>query len=316
MQIIDKGRYNGQKISFKEYTLYSSRKLLCFLTTLIFCVNAYSSSVDSTKETKIYHVNYYVTGVIIVGGMASDYFAISRIKNKPAISDAELQLLNSQDQRDLINPIDQWALRQNASDRDKYKKVSDYGQVVIYLLPTLLTFNKNIRKDWIDLLLMYVEGHTITFTFYNYSFLGPTFQNRYRPVTYYSEFSNSYRENGNNRNSFYSGHVASCTYSSFFMAKVYCDYHPDLGAEKYLIYTAALVPSVFMAYSRIKALDHFPSDDAVGLLLGAAIGIVVPELHKYPCSKNLSLGMFTSPEGTGLSIRWNLSKQHLLASRQ
>lgn len=290
------------------------RILCCFLAFLIFSVHTFCSSADSTINTKIYHVNYWVTGSIIVVGMASDYFAIGRIKNKSTISDEELKLLSSDQQKDLINPIDQWALRQNPSDRDTYKKVSDYGQVGIYLLPTLLLFNKNIRKEWSDILLMYLEGHTITFTFYNYSFLGPTFQNRYRPVTYYSEFSDSYRENGNNRNSFYSGHVASCTYSSFFMAKVYCDYHPDLGAEKYLVYTAALVPSVFMAYSRIKALDHFPSDTAVGLLLGAAIGIIVPELHKYPCSKNLSLGMFTSPEGSGLSLRWNLSHQHLLAS--
>jgi hypothetical protein len=290
-------------------------KTLCsILALLIFSVNTFCSSADSTANTKIYHVNYWVTGVIIVGGMASDYFAIGRIKNKPTITDEELKLLSSDQEKDLINPIDQWALRQNPSDRDTYKKVSDYGQVGIYLLPTLLLFNKNIRKDWADILLMYVEGHTITFTFYNYSFLGPTFQNRYRPVTYYSEFPDSYRENGNNRNSFYSGHVASCTYSAFFMAKVYCDYHPDLGAEKYLVYTAALVPSVFMSYSRIKALDHFPSDDAVGLLLGAAIGIIVPELHKYPCSKNLSVGMFSSPYGTGLSLRWNLSNQRLLAS--
>jgi hypothetical protein len=66
-----------------------------------------------------------------------------------------------------------------------------------------------------------------------------------------------------------------------------------------------------MGYLRIKALDHFPSDDAVGLALGALIGIVVPELHKHPCNKNISLGMFSSPDGTGLSVCWTLRNQHV-----
>jgi len=296
-----------------KFALCFKRNIFCFLAALIFCANAFCNSADSTR-TKLYHVNYPVVSVIIAGGMGSDFFAIGRIKGKAAMTNEELLFLNTDAQKNLINPIDRWALKQKASDRDQYKKISDDGQVVIYLLPGFLMLNKNISKDWLDLLLMYVEGHTITFTFYNYSFLGPTFQNRYRPMTYYSEFSDAARESGNNRNSFYSGHVASCTYSTFFMAKVYCDYHPNMGAAKYLWYTAASIPPILMGYFRIKALDHFPSDDAVGFALGAVIGIVVPELHKHQHNKNLSLGMFTSPDAMGLSIRWKLPDQHLLTS--
>ncbi len=295
-----------------KFALCYRKNIFCFLTAFIFCINIFGNSPDTTK-TKVYHVCYPVTGAIIVLGMTSDFFAISRIKGKADISDEEMLLLNSDAQKNLINPIDRWALRQKASDRTRYRKISDYSEVGIYLLPALLMFNKNISKDWFDILLMYAEGHTITFTFYNYSFLGPTFQNRYRPVTYYSEFSNDVRMSGNNRNSFYSGHVASCAYSSFFMAKVYCDYHPDMGAEKYLLYVAAIIPPAFMGYARIKSLDHFPSDVAVGALLGAVVGIVVPELHKLP-SHNLSLGMYNSPDGMGLSLRWKLGNQHLFAS--
>ena len=286
--------------------------MFCLFTTMIFCAGAFCGPADSTVKAKPYHVNRPVVGGIIAVCMFSDYFAIGRIKSKTAISGEELLFLNTEAQKDLMNPIDRWALRQKATDRKQYQQISDYGQVLIYLSPGLLAFDKNIRKDWLDLLLMYVEGHTITFTFYNYSFLGPTFHNRYRPMTYYSEFTDEARRNGNNRNSFYSGHVASCTYSTFFMAKVYCDYHPDMGAAKYLWYIAASIPPVLMGYSRIKALDHFPSDDAVGFALGAVIGIVIPELHKYRCNKYLSLGMFNSPDGMGLSIRWKLPDKHLL----
>lgn len=290
------------------------RKILCFLAALILCFNAYCNPPDSTvktKKIKRYKVNYWVTGSIIGVGMVADYFAISRIKNKQPITDEELLFLNTDQQKNLINSIDRWALSQNSSDRTLYTKISDYGEIVIYLLPSLLIIDKNMRKDWYDLLLMYLEGHTITFNFYNYSPFGPTFQNRYRPLVYYPEFTDDVRKNPQNRNSFYSGHVASSAYSTFFMAKVFCDYHPKLGAYKYLIYLAASIPPLLMSYARVKALAHFPSDDIVGFALGAIIGIVLPELHKNRRYKNLDLGMFTSPDAMGITFRWKLPNQRI-----
>ena len=210
--------------------------------------------------------------------------------------------------------MDRWSLHQPTSNRATWKKVSDDGEIGIFLLPSLLMIDKKIRKDWLKLLFMYVEGHTITFTFYNYSPLGPWFQNRYRPAVYYSELGLAAQMNSNNRNSFYSGHVASCAYSTFFMVKVYCDYHPNIGAAKYLLYLAASIPPLAIGYARIRSLDHFPSDIIVGYGLGAIIGIVVPALHKIPCSKYLSLGLSTTPEAVGLSIRWKLSDRHLVIS--
>jgi len=296
------------------------KNIFFFFTALICCVNAFANMTDSiviadsTVKTKLYHVNRPVAGVIIGGGMIANYFGVKRIKDRPALSIEEIHLLNTQEQRDLINSFDRWALRQKASDRDNYNQLSNNSLTGIVFLPCLLVFDKNIRKDWGDLLLMYVEGHTITLANYCYNFIGPTFVTRYRPRAYYPEFSDNVRESGQNRNSFYSGHVASAAYSAFFMAKVYCDYHPNLGAEKYLIYTAATIPPLVMSYLRIKALDHFPSDNAIGLVIGAAIGIIVPELHKNPYKRNLSLGMFTSPDGMGLSVFWKLQNQRLLTS--
>ena len=290
------------------------KNILCFLTALVLCLNAYCDPADSTtkpiKRIKRYHVNYWVTGSIIGVGMAGDIFAISRLKNKPSLNAEELAFVTSDGQVNLMNSIDRWALKQNPADRDLWTNISDYGQTAIFLLPSLLIIDKNMRKDWYDLLLMYLEGHTITFTFYNYSPLGPTFQNRLRPITYYPEFSDQDRLSGHNRNSFYSGHVASVAYTTFFMAKVYCDYHPNIGAAKYLLYLAAAVPPMFIGYARIKALAHFPSDDAVGMALGAIIGIVLPELHKNRKFKNFSLGMFESPEGTGITLGWKLGNHN------
>jgi hypothetical protein len=293
--------------------MYFVKNLFCLFAALMFFVNAFGYTADSAhqenKRVKRYHVNYWVTGSIIGIGMAGDYFAISRLKNKQNITDEELIFLNSEQQRSLMNPVDQWALSLNASDRDVWTKVSDYGQTAIFLLPSLLMIDKNMRKDWYDLLLMYVEGHTVAFTFYNYSFAGPTFQNRFRPISYYPELPVEVRRKGGNRNSFFSGHVGSCTYSTFFMAKVYCDYHPELRGKKYLLYLAASVPPLVIGYARVKALAHFPSDVAVGFALGVVIGIVLPELHKNRKFKNFSLGMFDTPEATGISVKWKFANQ-------
>lgn len=281
-----------------------------FLSSSAFCDNADSltnskDSLPKQVKLKVYHINYFVEGSIIAIGMVGDFFAIPRLKSKAPLSDEELLFANSDQQKNLINSIDRWALKQPTGNRAMWKKISDYGEIGIFLLPALLMIDKNIRKDWLRLLFMYVEGHTVTFTFYNYSPLGPYFQNRYRPAVYYPALGAEAQQNSNNRNSFYSGHVASCAYSTFFMVKVYCDYHPNIGAVKYLLYLAASVPPLFMGYARIRSLDHFPSDDAVGFALGAILGIVIPALHKIPCSKYLSVGMSTSPGSVGVSVNWN-----------
>jgi len=278
----------------------------------------FSGSNDSVTQVapkaKVYHINYFVEGSIILVGGVGDLFAIPRLKSKAPLSDEELAFANSADQKNLINTMDRWSLRQPATNRTLWKKISDDGEIGIFLLPSLLMIDKNIRKDWLHILFMYVEGHTVTFTFYNYSPLGPYFQNRYRPVVYYPQLGADAQKNSNNRNSFYSGHVASCTYSTFFMVKVYCDYHPEIGGAKYLLYLAASIPPLAIGYARIRSLDHFPSDVAVGFGLGALLGIVVPALHKIPASRYLSLGLSTAPDVVGVSLRWNFQHpKHLPA---
>jgi membrane-associated phospholipid phosphatase len=297
------------------------RYVLFLAVAVMISTNGFCQLADSTAKTKahtkVYHVNYYVTGSIIVVGTIGDVLAIQRLKGKPKITSDELTLLTSSQQKNLINPIDRWALEQDPSQRDLYKKISDIGQIPIFLLPTLLIIDKKIRKDWLDLLLIYYEGHVVTFSIYNYSPLGPTFINRYRPFVYYNtaEITPDYIMSSiEARNSFFSGHVNSCAYSTFFMAKVYCDYHPELRGLKYLLYLAAAIPPMAMGIARVKSLDHFPSDDAVGFAVGATLGIVIPALHKIPCSKYLSVSMATSPNQVGLSVAWKLDYQSLTKS--
>lgn len=282
---------------------HNTKITFCLVFILSFCAITYANPIDSNRiKLKVYHNCRPLSISIIAVGAFSDYFAIDRIKGKAEITNAEILSLNP----GLLNPIDRWALNQNTSNITLFSKLSDNFQIPVFMLPGLLLFDKHIKKEWLDILLMYVEGHIVTFTFYNYSWLGPTFQNKYRPITYYTNLPMNERTTGNNRNSFYSGHDASVTYASFFAAKVYCDYHPNIGiGNKLLLYAAATVPSIIEGYFRVRALAHFPSDVAVGYSLGAIIGVTLPELHRIK-NKNISLAFVSSGGAAGLGLLYNI----------
>lgn len=266
----------------------------------MFLVNqVYPKTNTSDTSFHPYHVNYWVTVPIIGIGLTTNYIGIPKVLNKDEITVTELQALN----KDIINGIDSWALKQDPSSMDAFENYSDYTIAAVVVLPALLMFDKQIRHDWADILLMYMETMSITPNIYEWSFLGPTFQNRFRPVTYYEQLTNDVRKAGNNRNSFYSGHVASVAASTFFMVKVYCDYNPEIGNNKYLLYAAATVPPLILGYFRIRALKHFPSDVMVGLGVGALCGILIPEFHRIE-EKKIKLGLFSSPEATGITLYW------------
>jgi membrane-associated phospholipid phosphatase len=259
----------------------------------------YPQSSESDSSFHPYHVNYWVTGSIIVGGLGLEKIGVPWISNKTTISEGELQNLNT----DNISPIDHWALNFDPSRRVHYKELSSLLLSVSVFLPVITMLDKNIRRDWLDILLIYLQTQTISNNLYLYSPFGATFQNRLRPVVYYESIGIDERTSSNNRNSLYSGHVAATTAASFFTAKIFCDYHPELGWKKYLVYGAASIPPLLMSYFRLRALAHFPTDLMTGIGLGALCGILIPELHRVK-DKNILLGVYSSPEATGIAVKW------------
>ena len=259
----------------------------------------YSQSSASDSSFHPYHVNYWVTGTLMGVGLTTNYLGVTRVFGKEELSPLEIQALN----KGIINGIDSWALKQDPSKMGTFENYSDYTLALSVILPGFLMFDKQIRQDWSDVLLMYTETMSITPNIYEWSFLGPAFQNKFRPLTYYDQLTYDQRKSGNNRNSFYSGHVATVAASTFFMVKVYSDYNPKIGDNKYLLYGAATIPPLILGYFRVKALQHFPSDVMVGIGVGALCGIIIPELHRLQ-DKNISLGLYSSSEGTGIAIRW------------
>ena len=277
--------------------------VICGAALSILSLPKASAHAQSTGDSsaRIYNVNYWVSGGIILAGGAAGILTISA-RSKPNYTDAELQALDPNS----VPSFDRWSLHRDPTLVPMFENYSTIMQIAMGALPVSLLIDKSIRRDWGDVMIMGLEVNAVVIGIYTVSPIGPLFQTRNRPITYYSNKTQYPNvpvslNNGNNKNSFYSGHVASAAAASFFMAKVYCDYHPD--ANKYIVYGAAAVPPLVMGYVRLMALDHFPSDVAVGLAVGTLCGILIPELHRIG-GEDLSMGAYSSPGGTGLTLQW------------
>lgn len=255
------------------------------------------------SDTSGYHVNYWISAPAIVAGAVTNSFGLARIRDKKWLTEEEI---TAQD-RSRVPWFDRIALRQHADDYDKYEENSDFAISWGTLAPAvLIAADRRMRKDWLDIAVVYFEAQTFTSDFYSWSFLGPTFIERNRPVTYFPEIPLEERLWGGNRNSFYSGHVSVTAVTTFFMAQSYLDYHPEKRHLRWLYYGLATAPPVLVAYKRVQALKHFPSDTAVGLLVGMAGGILIPKLHQNRKDKGMSLGFAYEPDLKMVRCVWTL----------
>lgn len=81
--------------------------------------------------------------------------------------------------------------------------------------------------------------------------------------------------------SFYSGHTATIAATSFSLAHMVAFGEERPGAARVLVpYAVATAATATMGALRVQAGRHFPTDVLVGGLVGAGIGIAVPELHR------------------------------------
>jgi membrane-associated phospholipid phosphatase len=128
------------------------------------------------------------------------------------------------------------------------------------------------------------------------------FTNRYRPYVYSSATDLDQRTRGGGKNSFYAGHVALVATSTFFLAQVYSDYHPE-SKTKWVFWGIATAATGATAWWRHRGGLHFPSDILLGIAQGTATGILVPRLHrsKWFKNKNLTILPFTG-QSHGLAM--------------
>ena len=269
--------------------------LLSLLLFILFS-GAYAQKEKKTRE-KVYKMNYWVDVPVTIGLLGTYYFGFQAMQNRANPTPDQINSLNKTN----VWFFDRRALYQDVSKMDNARHISDWGLKIATVMPVLLLIDRNIRRDWYDIALLYAETQTVALNAYLLG--GPFFIERYRPFSYYDELTMEAKTGDGTINSWYSGHTSTTSTAAFFMAKVYTDYHPELGAKKWIFYGAALIPPAIVGFYRIKALKHFPTDVIMGMAVGAAVGILIPHFHKVIKNKDLSVVPF-SGRHTGLAMSY------------
>ncbi|PHI21777.1 hypothetical protein CEQ90_00385 [Lewinellaceae bacterium SD302] len=258
-------------------------------------------TLDPTVD-KVYKVNPWISLGIAGAGILTNDIGLRRLRDQERLDQSTLDGLGEDD----VPPIDRWALRQDVDKKKSAEEVSDIGFRVGLLMPALLFIDKRIRKDALDVAILFLETQSLSSNFYTWGPFGPTFVQRYRPVAWYDELSYEERSLGNVRNSFFSGHVSVTATGAYFAAKVYNDYHPEFSfGKKVLVYGIASIPPVWVGVNRVRGLRHFPSDCLAGLAAGAFFGTFIPSLHKrWNLRHRSQLKIRGGADGASLSLRF------------
>ena len=266
-----------------------------FLSLSIICV---SQQLDSgmvappsvVKSREVYKMKYAIDIPLTAAGTAWTLYGFSRIYSRDKTPEARILALDPAD----LNSID----RSTADNFDqKAKNASDkffYGSMPA---PLLFLLDKKMRKDAHKIGLLYLEAMAITGTIYTSSSM---LASRFRPYTYNPNVDMAKRRGGGGRNSFPAGHPGLVATSTFFMAKVYSDYHPDMK-NKWILYTLAGGASLTTGILRVKAGEHFPTDVMVGLPIGVLSGLLVPHFHKNRENSRVAIMPYSTGDANGLT---------------
>jgi membrane-associated phospholipid phosphatase len=234
---------------------------------------------------------------LVAGGAALDIYNFGKIGQRNSTS---LEKLNSLDKKNL-DWFDRWGVHPYSHSIDKLSYVPFYVAIPLPLI--VFGIDNRMRPDFWKLTYLYGEAMILTGVLYSSAV---HWVPRLRPLTYESASPLEERQSSNSRNSFFAGHVALVGTSVFFIASTWSAYHPESNL-KWVFYTGAGVVTGLTGYWRSKAGEHFPTDIAVGSLVGVASGMLTPLFHKpKKWNKHVSLTP-VGPTGPGLTLAYKFS---------
>ena len=255
------------------------------------------SIIYKQTRTSVYTIKPTVDLSIIVAGAAYDTYGFSRISKKDGLT--EDQVLSKQ--KSDIPWFDRWAVHPYSHSTDRLSYIPFYVAAPLPL--AVFGIDSRMRKDFWKLTSLYGESMILTGVLYTSAV---HWVKRSRPLVYESASPMTTRQSSNAQNSFFAGHVALVGTSVFFIAQAYADYYPE-SKYKWAFYTGAGVITGLTAYWRNKAGEHFPSDIALGSVVGVASGMLTPILHRSKLMRNSKLSILpVSSVGRGLAVLYKL----------
>jgi len=248
--------------------------------TAIVTIQEAEGKVYDNQPKEVYKIKGRVDIPLTIAATAFDLYGLKEIYSKPESSLQRIQRVKRED----LNGFDRWATDVYHEKAAATSDILFYGAMP---LPALLLLDKDIRKDGWKVMFLYFETMTITGIYYTGSAL---LVDRYRPYVYNPNAPIDQKTRGVARNSFLAGHPALVGTSTFFIAKVFSDYHPDSNLRPWLFGAAGLATGA-TAYLRHRAGRHFPTDLIAGTTLGTLTGILVPHFHKNKIIKDKDISI-------------------------
>src|SRR5262249_33952971 len=123
---------------------------------------------------------------------------------------------------------------------------------------------------------------------------------RARPYAYDPNAPAELKTQTEARMSFYSAHATSAAMNCVLMAKVFSDYSDNRSAEV-AMWTGAVLYPALTGFFRVDSGHHFATDAITGVIMGAAVGYLVPVLHKRDNPVSVE------PSGAGGSASFSLT---------
>ena len=274
--------------------------ILLTLFQFSFGAQAQTDSLTTTSRDRNespYTTRFAVDGPVIAAGLGLTGLGVSMIQNKDPLTEAEVLALDRND----VNGFDRFSAGYYSDKANDDSYLPFYAS---FAMPVVSLLNKNIGKKTGQVMVLYLETMSITGALFTLAAGGI---DKPRPLVYSpTDADMSKRTSKNSQRSFYAGHTAATAAASFFAAKVFSDFNPDSKARPYVWAAAALLPAS-VGYLRLKAGQHFLSDNIIGYGVGMATGILVPHFHK---KKNMVNGLSVSPlmgDGfSGMSLTYRL----------
>lgn len=296
--------------------MYTILRLILFAGGCLFCTKSMAAprgllpvdttllpalTLQDTVPEKVYHVKWKYelpAGTVFMIGSS---FLFKELDKVASFTADDLKGLNPQD----VNAFDRPIIFRDPAGFQTAHKTSNLFLNASVLSPLLLALDKKVRKDWLDLLSLYLVTHAVDNTVY----FAVTFPvRRARPLTYNTNAPLADRIGLGKSNSFFSGHVSFSSTATFFLVKVYTDYHQIKGWKRLLLYGAASVPPAMVGLYRMKAGRHFKTDVLTGFVIGAASGILIPEWHRNKDKKKgIALEPFYAPQYSGVTLKLPLN---------
>jgi len=212
---------------------------------------------------------------------------------------AEVSALSPED----VNPFDRVAAR---SWSDAWATASDRSRDGLLAATVLVAFAPSISPGrWRDAATMAVMFTEAALLLEGTTYLVKDLTRRRRPWVHNTSLSVEERlalsagDPLDARRSFFSGHASSAFTLATLVSTVVADVYGRSRASD-AVWAVSLSAAAFTAFARVKAGMHYPSDVLAGAVVGAAIGRMVPALHRAHGTPSAQVSAM--PGGVAVSV--------------